>query len=75
MPLVSVTRMNTDTSITVNRTIDAGAAEIFEVLSLPANHVEIDGSGFVRSVDHGDRITGTGQVFTMNLSAEQMVGD
>jgi hypothetical protein len=67
--------MNTDTSITVIRTIDAGAAEIFDVLSLPANHVEIDGSGFVRSVDHGDRITATGQVFTMNMSGEHMGGD
>lgn len=67
--------MNTDTSITVTRTIDAGAAEIFDVLSLPANHVEIDGSGFVRSVDHGDRITATGQVFTMNMSGDHMGGD
>ena len=48
---------------------------IFEVLSLPANHVEIDGSGFVRSVDHGDRISGTGQVFSMNMSGDHMGGD
>jgi hypothetical protein len=67
--------MNTETSITVTRTIDAGAAEIFDVLTLPANHVQIDGSGFVRSVDHGDRITGTGQVFTMNMSGDHMGGD
>jgi hypothetical protein len=67
--------MEQDTSITVTRTIDAGAAEIFDVLSLPANHVEIDGSGFVRSVDHGDRISATGQVFTMNMSGDHMGGD
>lgn len=67
--------MEQDTSITVTRTIDAGAAEIFDVLSLPANHVELDGSGFVRSVDHGDRITGTGQVFTMNMTGEHMGGE
>lgn len=67
--------MEDDTSITVTRTIDAGAAEIFDVLSLPANHVEIDGSGFVRSVDHGDRITGTGQVFRMNMAGDHMGGD
>ncbi|QFG67681.1 SRPBCC family protein [Ornithinimicrobium pratense] len=67
--------MNDDTSITVSRTIDASAAEIFDVLSLPERHVELDGSGFVRSVDHGDRITSTGQVFTMNMTGDHMGGD
>ena len=37
--------------------------------------VELDGSGFVRSVDHGDRITATGQKFTMNMSGDHMGGD
>ncbi|HKJ10783.1 MAG TPA: SRPBCC family protein [Ornithinimicrobium sp.] len=62
-------------STTVQRTIVASNAEIFAVLSNPENHVRIDGSGFVRSVDHGDRITGTGQVFTMNMSGDHMGGD
>ncbi|MGB7450204.1 MAG: SRPBCC family protein [Ornithinimicrobium sp.] len=67
--------MTEQTSITVERTIDASNAEIFEVLSNPENHVRLDGSGFIRSVDHGDRITGTGQVFTMNMSGDHMGGD
>jgi uncharacterized protein YndB with AHSA1/START domain len=65
----------TDTRISVTRRIDAPAAEIFDVVTLPARHPEIDGSGFVVSVDHGDRITGTGQVFTMNMTGEHMGGD
>ncbi|MFK5635162.1 SRPBCC family protein [Ornithinimicrobium sp. LYQ103] len=67
--------MDPEKSITVTRTIDAGAAEIFEVLSLPENHVAVDGSGFVRSVDHGDRITGTGQRFRMNMAGDHMGGE
>lgn len=67
--------MSEDKKITVSRTIDASAADIFDVLSLPARHVELDGSGFVQSVDHGDRITATGHMFTMNMSGAHMGGD
>lgn len=62
-------------SITVNRTIDASAKDLFDVLSLPARHAEIDGSGFVVSDDRADRITGSGQVFTMNMTGDHMDGD
>ncbi|MBW8172016.1 SRPBCC family protein [Ornithinimicrobium sp. Arc0846-15] len=67
--------MSENTSITVTRTIDAPSKEVFDVISLPDHHVAIDGSGFVLSVDQGDRITGTGQVFTMNMTGDHMGGD
>ena len=67
--------MDHDTKITVSRTIDAPAAEVFDVLTLPRNHVQLDGSGFVVSDEHADRITGTGQVFTMNMTGDHMGGD
>lgn len=67
--------MTDQQSTTVTRSIDASNAEIFEVLSNPDNHHKIDGSGFVRSVDTADRIQGTGQVFTMNMSGPHMGGD
>lgn len=67
--------MSEHKSITVSRSIDASTAEIFEVLSNPEHHVAIDGSGFVRSVEHGDRISGTGQVFTMNMEGPHMGGE
>ncbi|WP_298889293.1 SRPBCC family protein [uncultured Serinicoccus sp.] len=67
--------MTDQTSLTVSRTIDAPAKDVFQVLTLPDNHVAIDGSGFVLSVDHGDRITSTGQTFRMNMSGEHMGGD
>jgi hypothetical protein len=67
--------MSTEKSITVRRDIPASATDIFAVLSNPARHVELDGSGFVRGVDHADRITGTGQSFRMNMSGDHMGGD
>ena len=63
------------TRISAQREIPASTAEVFDVLSLPENHVKLDGSGFVRSVGHGDRITEVGQVFTMNMEGDHMGGE
>lgn len=65
----------TDKMISVSRTINAPAPDIFAVLTLPSRHTELDGSGFVVSDDHTDRIIGTGQVFTMNMTGDHMGGD
>jgi uncharacterized protein YndB with AHSA1/START domain len=59
---------NTDTQVTVERTIDASADAIFDVLSNPKRHVELDGSGFIRSDERTNRIQAVGDVFTMNMS-------
>ena len=64
-----------DTSITVQRQIPAPANEVFEVLTLPSRHRDLDGSGFVRGTDHADRITGTGQSFRMNMTGDHMGGE
>lgn len=61
--------------ITVQRTIDAPTQAVFDVLSNPQRHQELDGSGFVVSDDKTDRITGTGQVFRMNMTGPHMGGD
>lgn len=67
--------MTSQQSITVTRAIDAPVQDIWEVLSNPERHAELDGSGFVRSDDRSDRITGTGQVFRMNMTGDHMGGD
>lgn len=67
--------MSTDTSITVQRTIDAPTQDVFDVLSNPERHSEIDASGFVVSDEKTDRITATGQVFRMNMTGDHMGGD
>lgn len=63
------------TSITVSRRIDASTSAIFDVLSNPERHPELDGSGFVVSDEKTDRITATGQVFRMNMTGDHMGGD
>ena len=65
----------TDKRITVQRTIDAPTQAVFDVLSNPERHPELDGSGFVVSDEKTDRITATGQVFRMNMSGPHMGGD
>lgn len=67
--------MTESTQITVSRTIDASADQLFEVLSNPERHAELDGSGFVLGDEKSDRITATGQVFTMNMTGDHMGGD
>ena len=67
--------MSEQTSVTVERVIDAPADEVFDVLSNPQRHPELDGSGFVRSVDHADRIQKVGEVFTMNMEGAHMGGE
>lgn len=64
-----------DKSITVSRTIDAPAKDVFDVLSNPRRHPEFDGSGYMRSTQEADRITASGQVFTMDMEAEFMGGE
>ncbi len=61
--------------ITVQRTIDAPAKDVFEVLTNPERHAELDGSGFVRSDEKTDRIQAVGDVFRMNMSGDHMGGD
>lgn len=67
--------MTDDNKITVERTIPASADAIWDVLSNPARHPELDGSGFVISDDRTDRITANGQSFTMNMNGPHMNGD
>lgn len=67
--------MTEQTKQTAERTIDAPAQDIFEILSNPERHPEIDGSGMVRSDYKTDRISGTGQMFTMNQFWDKMGGE
>lgn len=64
-----------DDKVTVQRTIDAPAKDVFEVLTNPERHAELDGSGFIRSDEKSDRIQAVGDVFTMNMSGDHMGGE
>ncbi|MDO5723610.1 MAG: SRPBCC family protein [Flaviflexus sp.] len=67
--------MSEDKKITATRTIDAPAADIFDILTLPAKHSGFDGSGFVRSDDKAQRIQAVGDVFVMNMEGDHMGGE
>lgn len=64
-----------ENKIIVQRTINAPSAEVFEVLSNPERHVELDGSGFIKSDEKSNRIEQVGDVFTMNMEGDHMGGE
>ncbi|HEY1623964.1 MAG TPA: SRPBCC domain-containing protein [Streptosporangiaceae bacterium] len=55
------------TPVTVSRRIDAPAHTIFQVLTDPGRHVELDGSGMLRGAASTDVIKGVGDVFVMTM--------
>ncbi len=67
--------MSNEAKVTVERTITAPVDAVFDILSNPERHPVLDGSGFVRSVDHADRIQKVGEVFTMNMQGDHMGGE
>lgn len=67
--------MTDDTSITVQRSIDASATQLFDLLTNPDRHADFDGSGFLRSADHPQRITAVGDTFRMNMEGDHMGGE
>lgn len=67
--------MSETTTMTVERVIDHSAAELFEILSNPENHVRLDVTGMVRGDYKSDRIQQVGDVFTMDMYSEPMGGE
>jgi hypothetical protein len=58
----------------VTRTIAAGPEEIFAVLADPSRHHNTEPGDWVRDAVDTATITGTGQVFAMNMYLEQAGG-
>lgn len=67
--------MTNEKQITVSRTTEAPAQVIFDILTNPEQHVQLDGSGFIRSAETQNRIHAVGDVFTMNMEGEHMGGE
>jgi hypothetical protein len=57
----------TEPSISISRDIDAPAARIFAVVSDPAMHPELDGTGMLRSAVDNEVITQVGDVFHISM--------
>jgi hypothetical protein len=58
--------------VSVSRTIDAPADELFALLAHTANHPVIDGSGMVREPLPGVVLKGVGDVFSMSMFRDEM---
>jgi hypothetical protein len=56
--------------VAVSTTIEAAPEAVFAVLADPSAHAAIDGTGWVRGAEDGDRITAVGQVFRMAMYHE-----
>jgi hypothetical protein len=56
--------------VTASTTIEAAPEAVFAVLADPSAHADIDGTGWVRESQDGDRITAAGQVFRMAMYHE-----
>ena len=57
--------------LTVQRTIAAEPATIFEILATPSGHVAIDASGMLMSAE-GDRVTAVGDRFDVHMDRESL---
>ena len=58
--------------IRASRRICAPADVIFQFLADPRMHLDLDGSGMLRGVASGSRITGVGDIFVMNMFYEEL---
>lgn len=56
-----------DGFVSVSRHIEAPAGRLFALVADPANHPLIDGSGMVREPAPAVRVSGTGDVFMINM--------
>ena len=56
-----------DGFLSVSRRIEAPAEQLFALLADSANHPLIDGSGMVREPAPGVKVSGTGDVFMINM--------
>lgn len=54
--------------VTETRDIDASAPRVFSIVSDPAKHPQIDGTGMLRSAEDNQVISGVGDVFFMSMT-------
>ena len=58
--------------IAASRTVAATPAQVFRIVTDPAMHVEIDGSGMLEAAPGARRVEATGDVFEMAMDREAL---
>jgi hypothetical protein len=66
MSLPKAEKVSTD-RVAITRRIGASAHAIFLILSDPARHVDIDGTGMLQGAPDARALTGVGQTFDMDM--------
>jgi hypothetical protein len=61
----------TDETVSATTRISASAETVFAVLTDPSRHAAIDGTGRVRDSLDGERLTGSGQIFRVDMYHEK----
>ena len=64
--------MSTDDRIAASRTVTASPAEVFRIVTDPAMHVEIDGSGMLEAAPGARRLDAPGDTFVMDMDRESL---
>jgi uncharacterized protein YndB with AHSA1/START domain len=58
--------------IAASRTVTASPAEVFRIVTDPAMHVEIDGSGMLKAAPGATRLEAPGDTFEMDMDREPL---
>ena len=64
--------MSTADRIAASRTVAASPAEVFRIVTDPAMHVEIDGSGMLEAAPGSRRLEAPGDTFVMDMDRESL---
>lgn len=58
--------------IAASRTVTASPSEVFRIVTDPAMHVEIDGSGMLEAAPGSQRLVAPGDTFVMDMDRESL---
>jgi len=64
--------MSSEERIAASRTVPASPGEVFLIVTDPAMHVEIDGSGMLEAAPGAQRLEAPGDTFVMDMDRESL---
>ena len=64
--------MSSEERIAASRTVAASPAEVFGIVTDPAMHVEIDGSGMLEATPEARRLEAPGDTFVLDMDREPL---